>query len=242
MKTFIRVAFTATLLAMASALTVSPASASVDMVVVHATGAPFARGTVIDGSLPLRLESGWSVTLAASDGTFVTLTGPSERVPAEAIRGGDGDPKIIEALGALLSARETSTAALGVVRSGRGNAEMTPPDPWAVSVERSGARCIPADVTRLWRHDSSKSIDLTITKKGGAKSAHARWAAGQETLMLDSSSFRDGANYTMTLEGRQVNLTIFVVPAAASGIVEQAAWMAQIGCDEQAIALLDNMR
>ena len=48
-----------------------------EMVVVHVKGAPFERGAVINGDRRLKLEAGWSLTLVASDGTFVTLKGPS---------------------------------------------------------------------------------------------------------------------------------------------------------------------
>ena len=243
MKSILRFAIAAAFLSMASAMNVSTASAAVEMVVVHVENAPFKRGAIIDGSKPLKLKAGWTVTLIASDGSFVTLTGPSERVPAQARRVRDGDPKLLEALKALIAAEEMSTAALGVVRSGRREPSFAMlPDPWAVNVYRSGPRCIRSDVVNFWRKDARRRSRLKIRSSSGGRSARVNWPAGREILRLDGSSFRNGDRYVIAVDGRRVEITMHVMPGELTRPVQQAVWMARNGCKAQAMALLKTVR
>ncbi len=217
------------------------AEGAMEMVVVHVEGAPFKRGTVIDGSRALRLQAGWVVTLVGSDGSFVTLKGPSETRPARKKRSPKTDSKIVEALGALLGADERSTAALGVVRSASARSNAPLPDAWAVNVERSGVRCIAPDVAVLWRSDTRRDAPLSIRRVGGTRTARAVWPRGQELLPLNGKVFRDSHDYAVTVDGRLVKITVNVMPSGLDSAVEQAAWMARSGCQAQAIALIDRI-
>lgn len=243
LKAITNLAIAALFMGLFSVVAVSPALASVDMVVLHVTGAPLKRGSVIDGSVAIKLETGWSVTLVAADGSVVKLVGPSELVPANASRTSASDPKLIEVLKGLLSADERSTASLGVVRSGDGPAQLSSlPEAWVMSVNQSGARCIKPDVAKLWREDSAKAINLVIKQASGVRSANARWPAGSDTLAINSASFRDGSTYVIELGGKRTSVTVHVLPSDLDGLAAQAAWMAQSGCKEQALTLLETVR
>ncbi len=191
----------------------------------------------------MRLEAGWTITLVASDGSYVTLTGPTEVVPAEANGSENTDPSILEALGALLAAEERSTAALGIVRStGGGNAMATPLDAWSVDVSASGEGCIRQGTATLWRHDASTNTEVTIRPLGTIRKAKVIWSAGRETLVLNGASFTDGGNYVIEFDDARAQITMHVMPAHLTGSVERAAWMAEIGCRAQAFAMLDTVR
>ncbi len=226
--------------------TVQPARAAVEsaseMIVLHVEGAPLKRGQVIDGTSPLRLETGWSVTLASSRGSFVTLTGPSETIPAQSKNARPGNSMIIETLGALLTAEKDSTAVLGVVRSSTLNSEYSLPVAWAVNVEQSGTRCIQSGVALLWRKNLEQTAELLISRSKSARIARVAWPAGQEYLSVNSSSFEDGKSYVFRLDGRAVELKIQVMPSKQTSAVEQAAWMTRAGCNGQAVALIDTIR
>ncbi len=224
------------------ASTANATGSGTKMVVIHVEGAPFVRGTVIKGNRPLKLEADWSVTLVGSDGTFVTLKGPYNAVPRQAKNARSGDPKIIEALGALLTGEQRSTAALGVMRSASRIPVASPPNAWAASVERSGVRCIRSDVATLWRSDARRAAELRIIHAAGVRASKVRWPAGQETLALEGDAFRDGENYAIVMDQRRVNITMHVMPQGLNGRVEQAAWMARSGCKSQALALIDQIR
>ena len=222
---------------------VVPASAAVDMVVIRSEGAPFEPGSMIDGSVPLKLEAGWTVTLVASDGTHVTLSGPSERAPAEGRdNSGTEDPKIINVLGALIADREKSTLALGSVRSTGGGDFGPLPDAWAVNVENSGSWCIRREQALLWRHDATNRARLTVRLAAGARTAQADWAAGRNTLSLSGAGFRDRTRYMFELDGKRTELMLHVMRPDLTTAVEQAAWMAEAGCKEQALAMLEAIR
>ena len=243
MRALMRFTMALPVVALLSIVGATQASASIDMVVVRSTGAPFERGTMIDGSVPLKLESGWSVTLVASDGSYVTMSGPSEQIPAEARNSSNGDPKILEVLRALLAAQERSTAALGVVRSADGEVQYTTlPDAWAVNTDRSGPRCIKSNVANLWRQDASSNASMSIMTAGNTRTARASWAAGRNMLPVSGASFSNGGTYIFETNGRRTRLTMYVMPTGLTGAAEQAAWMAQTGCEAQAIAMLEAIR
>ena len=226
--------------------TVQPALAAVEsaneMIVLHVEGAPLKRGQVIDGTSPLRLETGWSVTLASSKGFIVSLTGPSESIPSQITSAQPGNSMIIETLGALLRAEKDSTAVLGVVRSSALNSEYSLPVAWAVNVEQSGTRCIQSSVALLWRRNHEHAAELLINRSKSARIARVTWPAGQEYLSVNSSSFEDGESYIFHLDGRAVELKIQVMPSRQTSPVEQAAWMTRAGCNGQAVALIDTIR
>ncbi|MDH5749677.1 MAG: hypothetical protein OEY85_10250 [Rhodospirillales bacterium] len=217
-------------------------TAELQMVVVKSTDGALKEGTVINGASPLKLNRGTSVTLIGSDGSIVTLKGPYQKSPANELKGKTKDPGIVKALGALLSQRQISTAALGVVRSATPAASGQLPDPWAVSINRSGDRCIRNDFVVLWRDDATTRDTVTISLPDANLTAQADWAAGDRMLPISSKKFRDRGRYTFELGKQRVLLTLHRVPENVNGVAAQAAWMAKTGCEIQALAMLDTIR
>ena len=210
------------------------------LVVIKATGVALEEGQIIDGSKVLKLDQGSSVTLIGNSGSTMTLTGPYEQAPANKTDGNAQNPNIVKALGALISAQKFSTASLGVVRSGSaktGDHRLS--DPWLVSVEDSGARCIRPGIVVLWRNDASKQSTVTISRTSASLTAQAGWAAGDNVLPLARNRFRDGGDYTLELGNKRVAMTVHVLPGEFTEVGQQAAWMAETGCTNQALALLD---
>ena len=154
----------ATVLAASVCFSASAFAGSYDMVVVRADGAAFKPGTMIDGNQTLTLQAGSKVTLVGADGGSITLHGPSTIKPVDMAKARQldtrADSKVAEVIGALLSDQRRSTKALGVVRSATTASFEPPPNEWAVSVDRSGTRCIGADMAMLWRTDASHKGDF----------------------------------------------------------------------------------
>ena len=218
------------------------AQTSGQMVVIKASGVALQEGQVIDGHQVLRLDSGSSVTLIGSNGSTVTLTGPYQQAPASGMAGQAEDPNIVKALGKLISGRKYSTASLGVVRSATAQTGIAHlDDPWMVSVESSGARCIRPGIVVLWREDSSNKSMVTISRSSAGLTAQADWAAGDNVLPLASERFRDGGTYKLDVDGNKVAFTVYVLPEEYSEPGQQAAWMVQSGCTNQALALVDGI-
>lgn len=246
MKSLINSAVSILFLAAISLAVVQPAKAAIDsnseMIVLHVEGAPFTRGQVIDGNSPLVLEKGWSVTLASSEGSFFTLTGPSNSIPAAMKVGRANNHMIIETLSALLRAEKNSTAVLGVVRSAAGNPEDEPGVAWATSIERSGTRCVKSDVTLLWRRNFKDTAKLSIKRNNSASFATTVWPAGQEYLSVMSSAFQDGESYVFSMGSHSVELKMRIIPSVHTSPVAQAAWMTRAGCRSQAVTLIETIR
>ena len=218
---------------------------SYEMVVLHTQGSDLKRGSVIDGHQALALGAGSKVTLVGSDGKTVTLQGPMKGKPAEmagAVAGSESPQKVVEILGALLSNEERSTKALGVVRSANPTAPVKLPNEWAVSVEKSGVKCVAGDVVKLWRGDASQAASLQIRQSRSARSAKTVWPAGQEYLAVSRKIFKDDTNYVISLNGKPVEIKVNVMPADLSSATEQAAWMARHNCRDQALAMVDRIR
>lgn len=211
-----------------------------EMVVLKSTSATLKEGSVIDGARPLKLAAGVSVTLIGANGSVVRLTGPYNDTPGKARSPGAGNPGIVKALGAILSERKVSTASLGVLRSTGGSGGPLA-DPWMVNVDGSGTRCIRRDVVVLWRRDATADQRLTITRAKIGMTAQAQWAAGDRVLPVSGRKFKDSARYTVERGGRRVELIMRVMPGDLTGVAQQAAWMAGVGCKQQALALLDTI-
>jgi len=220
-----------------------PGLSNNQMVVIKATGATLQEGQIIDGGAPLKLEAGAEVVLIGADGATVTLSGPYNGEPAAARGDRVRSPNIVKALGALLSSRKYSTASLGVVRSAdAGEMRLTSlPSPWVVDIEASGPRCVRSDIVVLWRDDAAAASTLTISRGGAALTAQADWAAGDNVLPLTSDRFRNGGRYSLDVDGRRIAVTFHMLPDGLTEIGQQAAWMAESGCKEQALALLDTL-
>lgn len=215
------------------------AAAASEMVVLDAKGASMEKGTVIDGSKPITLSAGAKLTLMGADGSPISIEGPFTGKPADKAKGG-GDPKTVNALAALFAGQKKSTASLGAVRAGSAQEDVTLPQPWVISVDQSGARCIQKGATQLYRADSSKETTLSLT--GGYKSIkNAAWQAGQSTVTLPDNFFADGKAYKASVGTKAVDLTIHVMPADKKAPGEIAAWMAEKGCTPQAMAMLTSV-
>ena len=60
--------------------------------------------------------------------------------------------------------------------------------------------------------------------------------------MTLNQGVRAGANYYVTFNGTESAIRLELVPAALENDSMRAAWMANIGCDAQATALVRNLR
>jgi len=219
---------------------------SYEMVVLHVEGAALKRGAMIDGNQPLALKAGSKVTLVGADGKTVTLQGPSTGKPVDlasgSAAGAKSSKKVVAILGALLSSDERSTHALGVVQSAGPAGSDKLPNEWAVNVAQSGTKCIGGDTVSLWRGDASQAATLQIRPAQSARTAKAEWPAGQEYLSVSRKVFENGQNYIINVNGRSAEMKFNVMPAGLTTPSEQAAWMADQNCRDQALAMVDRIR
>jgi hypothetical protein len=216
------------------ALNVGGVAAS-ELIVVEAHGLRLTPGQTVDGTQPLALEDGQEVTLLASSGQIVKLEGPSQVAPDSQVKSGGSDTA--SAVTALLTERQARTSEVGVVR---GEAEVKLPDPWVVDVTHPGTSCIATGhPVVLWRSEDMGATQVTISPADRSWTVSGNWPANADRLSMPANlPLRDQTSYVLNVGGKLAPVTMRLIPASVSNDVMRASWMAEVGCDNQANALL----
>jgi hypothetical protein len=211
------------------------ASWAVDLIVVDARGVRLTPGQSVDGSKPMTLLDGQQVTLLSANGLIVKLEGPTDAVPDNQVRGGCAD--VATAVAALITERNARTSEVGVVR---GETEVKLPEPWVVDVTHPGTSCVrTGQPVVLWRSENMVATEVTIAPADRSWTVTGKWAAAKDRLSLPASlPLRDETSYVINIGGKMAPVTVRVIPAVVSTDAMRASWMAQVGCQSQATALL----
>ena len=172
-------------------------------------------------------------------GKIVKLHGPSEAPPLGEETASTAD--VSAALNALVTQKLARNDKAGLVR-GTG-AEAIPPDPWLVNVTQSGNRCLPMGRSiTVWRPDGGDEAEFIIAPSDRSWQARASWQAGQERLELPRDlPLPSRSTYLAKLAGKEVSITLMILPDSLTTVAVRAAWMAEVGCDAQALALLQTV-
>jgi hypothetical protein len=175
------------------------------------------------------------VTLLNSSGQIVTITGPSEAAPDSKVSSIGGDQA--SAVTALISAREARSSEVGVVR---GEKDVHLPSPWVVDVTHPGTSCVSAGHrVVLWRSGDLSGTQISLSPADRSWTVSGHWPAGTDQLAMPSNlPLRDGTSYVINIGAKLAPVTLRMIPASVSNDVMRASWMAQVGCDNQANALL----
>jgi len=211
------------------------AAAASELIVVESHGIRLTPGQPVDGTKPLSLLEGQQVTLLSSSGQIVRLEGPSEAAPDSQVKGGGGDVK--SAVTALLTERKARTSEVGVVR---GENDVKLPNPWVVDVTHPGTSCVEAGKpVVLWRTGDLGETQVSIAPADRSWSVSGHWPAGAEQLSMPASlPLRDQKSYVVNVGGKQAPVTMRIIPASVTNDAMRAGWMSEVGCDNQASALL----
>ncbi|HXQ51662.1 MAG TPA: hypothetical protein VN802_11255 [Stellaceae bacterium] len=209
-------------------------AAASDLVVVEAHGVRLAPGQAVDGSKPLSLADGQQVTLLSSTGQILKLEGPSETAPDSQVQG-RGDQA--SAVSALLTERQARTSEVGVVR---GETTVKLPDPWVVDVTHPGTSCVTyGRPVVLWRSEDLGQSQVAISPADRSWTVSGSWPAAADRLQMPANlPLRDHTSYVINVGGKMAPVTMRLIPAAVDNDVMRASWMAEVGCDNQANALL----
>jgi hypothetical protein len=211
------------------------AAAASELVVVSTHGLRLTPGQTVDGSQSIKLEDGQQVTFLAANGQVIEIDGPYQGAPDSQVKGGTGDEA--SAVTALLTERQARTSEVGVVR---GENEVKLPNPWVVDVTHPGTSCvIPGRPVVLWRSDDMAATQVSLAPADRSWSVSGAWPAATDRLSMPATlPLRDRTSYVINLGGKLAPVTLRVIPAAVSNDVMRASWMAEVGCDNQANALL----
>jgi hypothetical protein len=215
------------------AFAASDAAAS-DLIVVDSHGLRLTPGEAVDGSKPLTLTDGQQVTLLSSSGQILKLEGPSQAAPDSQVTASADQASAVTA---LLTERQARTSEVGVVR---GETEVKLPDPWVVDVTHPGTSCVTfGRPVVLWRSEDMGQSPVAISPADRSWTVSGVWPAAADRLQMPANlPLRDRTSYVINVAGKMAPVTMRVIPAAVSNDVMRASWMAEVGCDNQANALL----
>jgi len=214
-----------------------------EMVVIDSNAPGLMPGKVLDGSKPLELAPGTAVTVVTGDGRVKSLEGPFSGVPFAGKESAPGGSALIRSLSALVGGKTPKTGELGMMR---GERLVGQPDAWSIDVIRSGAHCVTDRLhALLWRPIGVTSETLTIRRQPWGERVSVDWPAGTNSLIWPKAlPLEHGGQYLVKLSSRisGTKLVVYVVPANLPTDAHLAAWMADLGCNEQAMALVAGMQ
>jgi hypothetical protein len=212
------------------------AAQAADLIVLESRGVNLRPGQSVDSERVLALKQGQHVTLISASGVTLKLDGPYEKAPgSDQARG----VPVGKALQMLVTQRE---ARVGEVGTTRGLAPSVLPDAWVLDASRAGTVCLrEGSDAVLWRPDSARDADLSLSPADKSWKTQARWPAGADRIKVPAPAvIRGGETYLVSLNGAQSALNVESVPASLSNDQVRAAWLANKDCEAQARALLRN--
>jgi len=228
----------------ALALALAAAGANADLVVVSSSDPALPPGEVVADNQPLTLADRVRVTLVAADGKTTRLEGPYAGIPGGGrTRSAESDDGLVGQLSRLLEGRARRTPTLGAVRAL--GSQRTPPSPWDIQISRPGTWCIQADTpVMLGRSRATANDTLRVTAEASGAAEDVRWPKGERRVAWPASvPIDDGATYGLRLVAANTYafVRITVVPGTLRTDAHRAAWMADRGCQDQAVALLESL-
>jgi hypothetical protein len=91
----------------------------------------------------------------------------------------------------------------------------------------------------LWRSDDLAQTQVTIAPADRSWTVSGMWPASADRLQMPANlPLRDQTSYIVNVGGKMAPVTMRLIPGSVDNDVMRASWMAQIGCDNQANALL----
>jgi hypothetical protein len=214
-----------------------------EMVVIDSDAPGLMPGEILDGSKPLEIAPGTAVTVVAGDGRVKSLKGPFSGVPFAGEESAPGGSALIRSLSRLIGGKSPKTGELGMMR---GERLVGRPDAWSIDIIRSGAHCV-TDRSHavLWRPSGVTAETVTIRRQPWGEKVSVDWPAGTNSLIWPKDlPLENGGQYLVRLSSRisGTKMVVYVVPANLPTDAHLAAWMADLGCNEQALALVAEMQ
>lgn len=209
------------------------------LVVVEARGIALKPGTILQSDKVLQLKQGQHVTLITETGSTLKISGPYNKPPVAVDGGGGVDLK--DTLKALVTQRESRRGEFGTTRAA---VLAKLPDPWLVDATRGGNGCMLENRPPVfWRSATGAASTLTVSPADRSWKAQAKWPAGQDRLSIATDvPMRGGETYVVATGGVESAITLVTVPAALTNDAMRTAWMAEKGCEAQAVALLQTQK
>lgn len=218
--------------------------AAQELVVIASTDPALKPGLKVDASRVIRIAAEAKVTLIASNGQSLRLSGPYEGVLETP--SGQSDPGLVDSISRLISLQDSPSETLAVFRSGPQKFPDGRPDIWGLHIARAGRYCLREDRTAmLWWPGSRPGARISLTgADGDSRSVSFRWPSkGKSRPWPVELPLTDGSSYLVRFRAHSpgIRLDIVVMPSLATD-AHRTAWMADHGCTYQALRALEALR
>lgn len=233
---------TALCLGLGLLVSLGPAAALADYVVIAASGVSgsYSAGTEIADDRQIDLPQGARLTLIERSGRMVTLEGLfSGTVPAPGESGESEAPSTgWDALKRLVGSAEASSTVLGAARASAGDIPP-PPGVWDLSTDSSGPRCVRKGELTLWRKQADEGQTVSARSAAGRHDGIV-WKEGENRLTLPDDMAMEDGRMVVSIAGELRDFELSVMPQTLAGAPagQLLAWLAEQDCRRQALALI----
>jgi hypothetical protein len=201
--------------------------------IVSSNSPAFELGQRVSGVL--HIPDDGRITLIANDGRVLYLSGPLQDYEIPGVQ--DSGTELVDTLATMLGGEEGNSR-LAVYR------QFLLPLPWTVQVDKAGSYCVTGHAKNsLLRQPPYRQSLLIVTNEKGIEQSYA-WPA-ESSRMVWPAQLPDSGRQLLRLQlDRQapVDIELVVVPARLPSDAHRVQWMAENGCESQAVLLLDQLR
>lgn len=227
----------AVFLAFVTQVALASAALAAPVVILAGDAGGAGPGSIVDDSQIISLPAGASLMFNDATGQTRTIQGPYNG----AIGAKTGAGAATSGLDRLIASRKAEQSRLGAIRAAPG---QTPRDASLISITQSATQCVKhGSAAQLWRPSTMDADSaLRISEIGGDGNTELVWHRGQQTLDWPAAPQAiSGKRYLieMDIAPRPVKILLHLAPKPFGSDAELAAWMGDMGCRRQALALLD---
>lgn len=213
-----------------------------DLVVIASSDPTVEIGAVIDGGQSMSVAADTSVVLISSAGRTITLSGPYRGAPDAS--GSSAESRLVDSLSRLITQDAESSGKLAAFRGGSKQAPEDRPDIWGIDIAHAGTYCLRPDrKAMLWWDAARAGAVVSISGPGGAPGIRIRWPSAKRHLAWPKAlALGDHATYLARFRSVDAGeaLKTRLMPDLDTD-AHRAAWMAEHGCDQQALKVLEAM-
>lgn len=251
MNVFNRLVIAGTALASVATLNVSNAYAqSVEYIIFNVSGSAdglnerFVLGGVLKEGDEINLPENSEIKLLDKSGSVIVLKGPlsgtvtNDDGGTQQAKDGSNALKVISK---LMFGENRLVNNLGAARSVL--SETIKPEnvqPWMPIVSKPGTYCLSAETPVFGREEANAEIVVTISSGDGA-SMEKVWTANEKSISVSDLVNKDTDRYTLILSSQESESSIHLLDRTDMNATQQIAWMAERGCQIQAVQLLNEM-
>ena len=201
--------------------------------VISSSSPAFEQGQRVSGVL--QIPDDGKITLIANDGRVLRLSGPLQDYEIPGV--GQPGTELFDTLATILG-NEEGNSRLAVYR------QFLLPLPWTVQVDKTGSYCVTGHAENsLLRQPPYRQSLLSVTNEKGIEQSYA-WPA-EISRMGWPFQLPDSGRQLLRFQLDQqapVDIELVVVPARLPSDAHRVQWMAENGCEPQAVMLLHQLR